>query len=99
AARNAYELRTGTAMAAALITGAAALLLEAWPDLSPMEVREALILSASRAGRPDHALGHGIPDVASAILFPRGILPDVVAGASGGVFTTLAPVFRWDAPA
>lgn len=90
---------TGTSYSAPLIAGIAAVLLEAWPDLSPMAVRNALVLSASRSRAPDNAAGFGIPNVASAILFPGGLVPQSILGVElNGVSTTIAPGFRWNAP-
>lgn len=89
----------GTSYAAPLIAGAAALVMEAWPDLSIMAIRRALILSADQANRPDNNRGYGIPDVLSAISFPEGISTFRVTGTDAqGTFETLSPTFRWQVP-
>lgn len=93
-----YTQANGTSFATPLVAGAAALFLEAWPTLSGMDAYQALLLSGS-VQPASAALGRGLPDIASAILFPRGILatPDAQTGR-GGLMTTLAPRFTWDVP-
>jgi hypothetical protein len=90
---------SGTSYSAPLIAGGAAQLMEAWPALSSMAVREALILSGSRIRTPDQALGYGVPDVAAAILFPRGIEPVRVGTIDlENRLTTIVPEFEWVVP-
>jgi hypothetical protein len=86
---------SGTEYAAALVAGVAALVVEALPQLGPMELAQALRASASPGASPFA----GAPRAASAILFPGGIEPLPVQGVDGqGRVTTLAPLFQWDAP-
>jgi len=89
------ERVAGTEFAGAIIAGAVALVVEAYPDRSPMELLEMLARSAS----PDENLVLGIPNTASAILFPDGLflLPLQELGGEGEV-TNLAPQFQWTAP-
>ena len=49
----------GTSYSAPLVTGACALLLEAHPDWTPFDVRDALRSTASQAFNPDNMLGWG----------------------------------------
>lgn len=89
----------GTSLAAPLVTGSVALLMEAWPNLTAMAIRDAIMRSGSGAQFPNSSRGHGIPNVASAILFPQGLSPAGVATIDlNGVLTTIAPTFRWEAP-
>lgn len=48
-----YDFLSGTSMSAPHITGAAALVRQAHPDWSPMEVKSALQMTASKAGLKD----------------------------------------------
>lgn len=85
----------GTEFAAALLGAGSALLVEAYPDRGPTELLEYL----ASASQPEVGSMVGVPDVASAILFPGGVLPvplDEVDG--GGHLTNLAPQFRWNVP-
>jgi hypothetical protein len=51
---------SGTSYSAPLVSGACALLLEAHPEWTPFDVREALRSTASQAVNPDTMLGWGI---------------------------------------
>ncbi len=89
------ERFSGTEFAAALVAGATALAVEAFPDLGPMELLEMLSLSAP----PDVGSVVGLPHVASAILFPEGLFLLPLQEMTGdGKVTDLAPQFRWTAP-
>ena len=85
----------GTEFAAALLAGAAALFVEAYPERGPMGVIQALEISAI-----SHQDGYArVPRVAPAILFPEGVwaTPLQEVNAQGQV-TSLAPRFQWNAP-
>jgi hypothetical protein len=86
----------GTEFAAAVLAGGTALFVEAHPALGPMEALEALRLSASgENGSPV-----GVPQVASAIVFPGGLSPlPLQEVTEGGRLTSLAPRFEWHTPA
>lgn len=60
-AQGAYNSQSGTSMSAAFVSGAAALLFSARPQLTPAEVREMLMLSAIDIGAPgrDSTYGSG----------------------------------------
>jgi subtilisin family serine protease len=62
-----YRSMNGTSFSAPLVSGTVALILEAHPNWTPMQVREALLKTANRAGRPDNQYGHGIVDALAAI--------------------------------
>lgn len=64
-----YGSMSGTSAATPLAAGAAALILSAHPDLTPMQVREALLQTADRAARPDNDYGYGIIDVLKAVRY------------------------------
>jgi subtilisin family serine protease len=63
----AYTVSNGTSYSAPLVAGSAALLLEAHPNWGPMDVRGALLATASQAGNPNNDYGWGIPDVLAAL--------------------------------
>lgn len=94
-----YGFDNGTSFATPLLAGAAALVLQAWPGISPIAVRQALILAATNV-TPDNNVGYGIPDVASAIMFPQGIGISGVSPLSPlGELRSVAPTFSWVAAA
>ena len=62
-----YMIGTGTSFASPLVAGVCALLLEAHPRWTPMQVREALIYTASRADRPDNLYGWGLVNALAAL--------------------------------
>jgi len=62
-----YVNVSGTSLSTPLLGGAAALVVEAHPDWSPMQVREALMMTASMASSPNNDYGWGIINVMTAI--------------------------------
>lgn len=89
----------GTSYSTPLIAGGAAIFMQAWPALSAMDVRDALLLAGDRAGNPDAALGWGRPDIAAAIMLPRGIATTAVGAIDlSGTLRTIAPTFTWATP-
>lgn len=99
---TAYEGNlAGSSYATPHITAGAALFMSAWPNLSVMAVRQALMLAGSRSAAPDNTVGHGVPNVAAAIMFPEGIVltPGSLATTDlQGNLTTIVPRFSWGAP-
>ena len=77
-----YTRKGGTSLSTPLVAGAAAVILSAHPDWTPMMVREALMKTASRADCPDNSYGWGVIDVWEAIRFdsfsdgPESSLPE-----------------------
>ncbi|HUF13682.1 MAG TPA: S8 family serine peptidase [Longimicrobiales bacterium] len=93
-----YTTGSGTSFAAPLVAGGAALVVEAWPDMGAMAALRALQLSGS-IQPPNDSMGHGIPNIASAILFPQGIEALETPGTGAGQeVATLAPSFAWSVP-
>ena len=89
------ERVSGTEFSGALLAGALALAVEAHPDRGPMELLEMLKRSAS----PGEGAVEGVPNTASSIIFPDGLIPLPLQEVNGeGELTTLAPQFRWNAP-
>ncbi|TKJ41645.1 hypothetical protein CEE37_03500 [candidate division LCP-89 bacterium B3_LCP] len=64
---NVYGEMGGTSLATPLVGGSCALVLEAHPDWTPMQVREALMMTADNAQTPNNDYGWGIIDVMAAI--------------------------------
>ena len=62
-----FVYSSGTSFSCPLSAGAAALLLCAHPELTPVEVQQALKATASQADAPDNLLGWGIIDAAAAL--------------------------------
>ncbi len=58
-----YEIKTGTSMSTALVSGAIALLLEQEPYLSNQEVKNRLHSCARRLNLPHFQQGWGLPDI------------------------------------
>ncbi len=53
----------GTSFSCPILCGAAACLLQACPDKTPVELIQAIRLSGNNAGHPDNIFGYGIPDM------------------------------------
>ncbi|HEQ99018.1 MAG TPA: hypothetical protein ENO22_06735 [candidate division Zixibacteria bacterium] len=69
---------SGTSLSCPLVAGSAAIVMEARPDFTVMDVRQALMLTASRALTPDNAYGWGIIDVIGAMSYMY--VPDYLQG-------------------
>jgi serine protease AprX len=63
-----YTTGSGTSYSTPLIAGAAALLLEKYPHLTPVYLIELMKAHATRASVPDNRYGWGIPDIYAAII-------------------------------
>jgi hypothetical protein len=96
-------LLSGTSFSAPLISGAAAIILQRWPNLTARQIADILFASATDLGASgvDAIYGHGLLNVAAA-LQPLGVSTLAVADGSAPVLSTaamvLAPAFG-DAPA
>jgi subtilisin family serine protease/subtilisin-like proprotein convertase family protein len=64
-----YITASGTSFACPLISGVAALVLQRAPQLTPLQVREALRETADRAADPDNDFGWGIVDALAAVTY------------------------------
>ena len=97
-----YSAGNGTSFATPLIAGSAALVMQAWRafgvPLTAAGVRQALVLSTSKRS-PDNDVGWGLPDVASAILFPQGLVIGLVSPKDAiNQIASVSPTFTWVAP-
>jgi subtilisin family serine protease len=59
----------GTSLSTPLVAGAAALILSAHPQLTPIQVRDALRNTASNASSPNDSIGWGVIDTYKALLY------------------------------
>ncbi|QJP15370.1 S8 family serine peptidase [Starkeya sp. ORNL1] len=66
---GAYQVLSGTSLASAHVSGVAALMLQGHPELTPAQVREALVRTARDLGKPgrDDLYGAGLIDAAAAV--------------------------------
>ena len=78
-----YNNYYGTSFATPLIAGAACLLIEAHPDWTPYQVREALKASGDRAENPDNTYGWGIIDLYAALQADPGCCQGKVGNVVG----------------
>lgn len=70
---GAYHQGSGTSMAAAVVSGAAALVLSAHPGMTPDRLKYSLTSTTRRAARTDPAVvGRGVVDAYSALNAPAG---------------------------
>jgi hypothetical protein len=77
-----YSTGSGTSFSTPMISGAAALVMQNHPDWTPMQVREALMMTASQPSDPDNDYGWGIIDALSAAFYKSigGKVVDVMTG-------------------
>ncbi|MBN1406276.1 MAG: S8 family serine peptidase [Calditrichaceae bacterium] len=61
-----YTLSNGTSFSCPLTSGAIALLLNAYPQLTPEQIYDAVISTASQSTYPDNLLGYGIINIEAA---------------------------------
>ncbi len=102
-----YGRSSGTSFSCPITAGVGALLLEANPGWTPMQLREALRETATRSGTPDNDYGWGVIQAAAANGYATGA-PAVAAGAAAtsGASLAISPnpsasvtTIRWALPA
>ena len=96
--RVSYDVVEGTSYSTPLIAGVAAMFMQAWPNLTLMAVRNALLLAGSRAEFPDNNVGFGVPNIGAAILFPEGLTGSITGVNLNNELTTIQPTFTWNVP-
>jgi subtilisin family serine protease len=66
---NSYEFSNGTSFSTPITAGVCALILSAHPELTPIQVREALRMTANNYANPNNIYGWGIINAYSALLY------------------------------
>ena len=97
---NTYGYASGTSLSTPLVGGTAALLLEAHPEWTNMELRQALVETADRAATPDNQYGHGRVNAEAALTWSPLIYPlpySLVSPAEGVETESRRPTFTWRA--
>lgn len=74
--RIAFGYASGTSCSTPLVGGSCAIVLQAHPTWTPMQVRRALMMTASRHTNPDNNYGWGIIDVWAAIHYSQSAVED-----------------------
>ena len=82
---NGYNNYNGTSLSTPLVAGAAALIIQSHPEWAAMEVRNAIMMTASQNDEPDNDFGYGILDTWQAIQYgttvtvgPSSQFPDII---------------------
>lgn len=95
---QAYGYASGTSLSCPLVGGASALLAEAHPEWTNMDIRAALLSTADRQAAPNNDYGWGRIDVGAALHAAPVVFPlpfDLVSPAGGALWPNLQPVFTW----
>jgi len=80
-----YGTGIGTSLAAPLVSGTCALLLEAHPHWTPAQIRNAILNTADQSNTPDNTYGWGIVDAFAAFIYDQtGTPSDSVFLVSNG---------------
>jgi serine protease AprX len=79
-----YEFSNGTSFSTPITAGVVALLLSVHPELTPIEVREALRMTASNYLVPDNLMGWGIINAYNALLYYGMIWSNEVKAEKSG---------------
>jgi subtilisin family serine protease len=82
----------GTSFSAPIIAGAAALMRQIHPALTPIEIRDALAATGSNRDAPNSDVGWGTPDVALAATFPIGL---ALTAPADSLLDAVTPKFSW----
>lgn len=88
-----YQYVGGTSFAAALVSGAAALVAQRYPNASPTEITTRLTSTAVRVrGGHDNKVGAGVVDPYAALIAPRPAPPAASPAPAGSIGTSPLPV-------
>lgn len=88
-----YARSSGTSFSCPLAAGAAALMVKAWPNATPVQIMDAMRSTASRASTPDNSYGWGIINVFAAMQ-PR--VPTLVSPLSDATNQPTSITLTWN---
>jgi subtilisin family serine protease len=91
-----YGYLDGTSFATPLVAGVAALIRQIHPQLSGVEVRDALRFAGNNAAQPNNDRGWGLPDALAATTFPYGIV--LASPGPDSILSSITPTFSWSTP-
>lgn len=74
---DSYRTGSGTSLSAPLVSGAAAVIFSAHPNWTPMQVREAMMMTSDRVDTPDNHYGYGLIDVMAAIDYETSAIDEI----------------------
>ncbi len=94
-APSGFSRVAGTSFSAPLLAGTAALYRELHPQVTAVEVIEALRRTATNREQPDSLQGWGRPDGSAAAFFPSGV---VVSTPTDSALGSVTPMFGWMTP-
>ena len=82
-ASNDYKIQSGTSMAAAFVSGAAALLFAAQPSITAAQVRDVLQRTSTDIGAPgrDTTFGHGLVNLVAAFAELDVVFPKIITAS------------------
>ncbi len=98
-ATTGYFIGGGTSFSCPLVAGVAALVLQAHPSWTPMQVRDALRNTASRHNNPDNDYGWGIIDAMAAIHYSNTTqveAPALIAPVNGSTNQPVNITLKWN---
>ncbi|EGC36434.1 hypothetical protein DICPUDRAFT_31883 [Dictyostelium purpureum] len=81
--QNNYMTLDGTSFSCPLVAGIAALLMQAHPNWSANQIKQALLKTSSKSSNPDQYMGHGIVDAYKAYKYNPIIENCFIGGCSG----------------
>ncbi len=102
-----FSYRNGTSYSGPLVAAVAAQILQVNPNLSPIDVRDILRMTAHQSASPDNALGWGIVNADAAVKMAESLInpppppPSTTANAPENLQATAdnaQVTLRWEAP-
>lgn len=85
-----YEYGDGTSFSTPIVAGLCGLILSAHPELTPMQVRDAVRNTADNSKSPNNVYGWGIPDAMDAALYFGPVFSNTLQFNGDSVFVYIA---------